>query len=81
MRRIKKGDQVIVIAGKDKGRKGAVLSVLSEDKLLVEGVNLVRKHQRPNPMKGVTGGIVEKAMPIHSSNAVSYTHLTLPTKA
>lgn len=76
MRRIKKGDQVIVIAGKDKGRKGAVLSVLSEDKVLVEGVNLVRKHQRPNPMKGVTGGIVEKAMPIHSSNVALFNAAT-----
>jgi large subunit ribosomal protein L24 len=76
MRRIKKGDQVIVIAGKDKGKRGSVLSVLGDNKLLVEGVNLVRKHQRPNPMRGVTGGIVEKAMPIHRSNVALFNAAT-----
>lgn len=72
MRRIKKGDQVIVIAGKDKGKRGVVLSVLAEDKVLVEGINIVRKHQRPNPMRGESGGIVEKAMPIQVSNVAMF---------
>jgi len=68
MRKIKKGDQVVVITGRDKGKRGAVLGTPAEQKLVVEGVNIARKHQRPNPMKGVSGGIVEKAMPIHISN-------------
>lgn len=72
MRRIRKGDQVIVIAGKDKGKKGTVLSVLAEGKVVVEGVNMVRKHQKPIPMRGITGGIVEKAMPIHVSNVAMF---------
>ncbi|MDD2759058.1 MAG: 50S ribosomal protein L24 [Methylomonas sp.] len=76
MRRIKKGDQVIVIAGKDKGKRGSVLSVLAGDKLVIEGINLVRKHQRPNPMRGVEGGIVDKAMPIHTSNVALFNSAT-----
>jgi large subunit ribosomal protein L24 len=72
MRRIKKGDHVIVIAGKDKGKKGTVLSVLAEGRVVVEGVNMVRKHQKPIPMQGITGGIVEKAMPIHVSNVAMF---------
>jgi large subunit ribosomal protein L24 len=76
MRRIKKGDQVIVIAGKDKGKKGTVLSVLAEGKVVVEGVNLVRKHQKPIPMRGITGGIIEKAMPIHVSNVALFNPTT-----
>lgn len=72
MRKIKKGDQVVVLTGKDRGKRGSVLSVVSEDRLLVEGVNIARKHQRPNPMKGITAGIVEKPMPIHSSNVALY---------
>lgn len=68
MRKIKRGDQVVVITGRDKGKRGAVLGIPSEQKLVIEGVNIARKHQRPNPMKGVSGGIVEKAMPIHISN-------------
>ncbi|HEX5637179.1 MAG TPA: 50S ribosomal protein L24, partial [Gammaproteobacteria bacterium] len=67
MRKIKKNDDVIVIAGKDKGSRGSVLRVL-EDKLLVSGVNKVKKHQKPNPVKGVSGGIIEMEMPIHASN-------------
>ena len=66
---IKKGDTVKVIAGKDKGATGKVIAVLREDdRVIVEGVNRVKKHQRPNPMKGVTGGIVDKDMPVHVSN-------------
>jgi large subunit ribosomal protein L24 len=68
MLRIKKGDEVVVIAGRDKGKRGAVLRRVNDDYVVVEGVNRVKKHQRPNPMKGVTGGIVDKDMPIHVSN-------------
>ena len=68
MEKIRKGDDVVVITGKDKGKRGTVLRRVDADHLLVEGVNRVKKHQRPNPMKGVSGGIVEKAMPIHISN-------------
>ena len=68
MKKIRKGDQVVVISGRDKGKRGAVLGMPTESKLIVEGINLARKHQRPNPMKGVSGGIIEKSMPIHISN-------------
>ena len=73
MRKIKKGDDVIVIAGKDKGKRGTVLRVVDLDHVLVEGANRVKKHQRPNPMKGATGGIVEKEMPLHVSNVAIFT--------
>ena len=73
MNKIKKGDEVIVIAGKDKGRKGVVLSVLDKgQKLLVEGVNVVKKHLKGNPNSGEQGGIVSKTMPIHHSNVMVY---------
>jgi large subunit ribosomal protein L24 len=65
MRKIKKGDDVIVTTGKDKGKRGAVLRVVDAEHLLIEGANKVKKHQRPNPMRGQTGGIVEKEMPLH----------------
>jgi large subunit ribosomal protein L24 len=68
MQKIKKGDEVLVLAGKDKGKRGTVTKLVESDKLLVEGVNRVKKHIRPNPQKGVAGGIVEKEMPIHISN-------------
>ena len=71
MRKIKKNDDVIVIAGKDKGNRGNVLQVLG-DHLLVGGINKVKKHQKPNPTKGLTGGIVEKELPIHISNVSVY---------
>ena len=70
--RLQKGDLVIVIAGKDKGKRGAVLRVVDAEHLLVEGINIVKKHQRPNPMKGATGGIVDKEMPMHLSNVAIY---------
>jgi|SRR6185436_12997100 len=76
MRKIKKGDDVIVIAGKDKGKRGAVLRVVDDDHLLVEGINLVKKHQTPNPMKGNTGGIVDKEMPLNVSNVAIYNPVT-----
>jgi large subunit ribosomal protein L24 len=68
MQKIKKGDDVIVLAGRDKGKRGTVLRREGDDHALVEGINKVKKHQRPNPMKNETGGIVEKEMPIHISN-------------
>ncbi|HEU0282546.1 MAG TPA: 50S ribosomal protein L24 [Gallionella sp.] len=71
MRKIKKNDDVIVIAGKDKGNRGNVLRVFGEY-LLVSGINKVKKHQKPNPVKGLTGGIVEKELPIHISNVAIY---------
>ena len=76
MRRIKKGDDVIVIAGKDKGKRGTVLRVLDAEHLVIEGANRVKKHQRPNPMKNTPGGIVEKEMPLHVSNVALYNATT-----
>jgi large subunit ribosomal protein L24 len=76
MQRIRKGDEVIVITGRDKGKRGTVLRRVSADYLVVEGVNRVKKHQRPNPMKGVTGGIVDKDMPIHVSNIALFNPAT-----
>jgi large subunit ribosomal protein L24 len=68
-RKIRRDDEVVVLAGKDKGKQGKVLKVLaSEDKLIVEGVNLVKKHQKPNPQMNVAGGIIEKEAAIHVSN-------------
>lgn len=73
MRKIKKGDQVIVIAGKDKGRKGAVLNVLENgERLLIEGINTVKKHVKDNPNTGERGGVIIKTMPIHRSNVMLY---------
>jgi len=68
MRKIRKGDDVIVTTGKDKGKRGSVLRVLDAERVVVEGANKVKKHQRPNPMKGTTGGIVDMESPIHVSN-------------
>jgi large subunit ribosomal protein L24 len=72
MKKIRKGDQVIVLAGRDKGKRGAVASRVDDDHLLVDGVNIVKKHVKPNPLKGATGGIVDKTMPIHQSNVAIY---------
>ena len=72
MNKIKKGDEVIVLTGKDKDKRGLVLSVVSSNKVVVEGVNTVKKHQKPNPNKGIEGGIVEKQMPINVSNVAIY---------
>lgn len=68
MNKIRKGDEVLVLTGKFKGKKGVVLSRVDAEYLLVEGVNVVKKHQKPNPMKGEVGGVVDKLMPIHQSN-------------
>ena len=76
MNKIRKGDEVVVIAGKDKGRRGAVLKVLEDDRVLVENVNMAKKHQRPNPNANVAGGIVDKEMPIHISNLMLYNPVT-----
>ena len=71
MEKIRKGDDVVVLTGRDKGKRGTVLRRVGE-RLLVEGVNRVKKHQRPNPLKNQTGGIVEKEMPIHASNVALF---------
>jgi large subunit ribosomal protein L24 len=68
MKRIRKGDSVVVTAGRDKGRTGTVVAVKPDGRVLVEGVNMVKKHQRPNPGKGVTGAIVQKEASLHGSN-------------
>lgn len=72
MNKLKKGDNVVVIAGRDKGKRGQVLVRVDTDHLLVEGINRVKKHQKPNPMRGITGGIAEKDMPIHISNVAIF---------
>ncbi|HPQ96805.1 MAG: 50S ribosomal protein L24 [Thiothrix sp.] len=70
MRKIHKNDQVVIITGKDKGRRGSVTQVFANGKVLVQGINLVKKHQKPNPTLGVQGGIVEKEMPLDVSNVM-----------
>jgi large subunit ribosomal protein L24 len=76
MNKIRKGDEVIVIAGKDKGRRGEVKRVFPDARVLVEGINVVKKHQRPNPQAGVPGGIVEQEMPLSISNVMLYNPAT-----
>jgi large subunit ribosomal protein L24 len=72
MRKIKVGDDVMVITGKDKGKRGTVLRVLDVEHLVVENVNIAKKHQKPNPQRGVAGGIMDKEMPLHVSNVGLY---------
>ena len=72
MQKIRKGDDVMVIAGRDKGKRGTVLRRVGKSQVVVEGVNRVKKHQRPNPMKGMQGGIVDKDMPINVSNVALF---------
>ena len=72
MNKIRKGDEVIVLAGRDKGKRGKVTLRKDDDHVIVEGINIVKKHTKPNPMKGATGGIVEKSMPIHQSNVAIF---------
>jgi large subunit ribosomal protein L24 len=76
MNKIRKGDQVIVLTGRDKGKRGTVLSRESEDRIVVEGVNVVKKHVKPNPMKGTTGGVVDKNLSIHQSNVAIFNAAT-----
>ncbi len=76
MNKIRKGDQVIVIAGRDKGKRGMVARRVDEDRIVVEGVNVVKKHVKPNPMKGTTGGVIDKTMPIQQSNVAIWNPAT-----
>ena len=76
MNKIRKGDQVIVIAGRDKGKRGTVSLRADDSHVVVEGINLVKKHAKPNPMKGTNGGIIEKTMPIHQSNIAVFNSAT-----
>ena len=76
MEKIKKGDDVVVITGKDKGKRGTVLARIDAEHVVVEGVNRAKKHVKPNPIKGVTGGIVDKDMPIHVSNVALFNPAT-----
>jgi large subunit ribosomal protein L24 len=76
MRKIRKGDEVILLAGKDKGERGTVLKIVDAERVIVEGRNKVKKHLRPNPMKGITGGIVDKEMPVHISNVALFNPAT-----
>ena len=76
MRKIRKGDDVVITTGRDRGKRGTVLRIVDVDHVLVEGANRVKKHQSPNPMKGVQGGIIEKEMPLHVSNVALYNPAT-----
>jgi len=76
MAKIKRDDEVIVLAGKDKGKRGKVRTVLSADKLIVTGINMVKKHTRPNPQAGVAGGIIERESPIDVSNVAIFNSST-----
>ena len=76
MEKIRKGDEVIVLTGRDKNRRGTVLQRVDADHVLVEGVNVVKKHVRPNPMAGSQGGIIDKTMPIHISNVALFNPAT-----
>ena len=76
MNKIKKGDEVIVLTGKDKGRRGQVLNVIKNKKVLIENINLVKKHQKGNPNTGEASGIIEKEMPIHVSNVMLFNPIT-----
>ena len=76
MHRIRKGDRVIVTTGRDKGRQGTVIRVLEDDTLVIENVNMVKKHQKPNPQAGVAGGIIQKEAPIQASNVMLFNPAT-----
>jgi large subunit ribosomal protein L24 len=76
MRKIRKGDDVVVLTGRDRSKRGTVLRVVDIDHLLVEGINRVKKHQKPNPAKGETGGIIDNEMPIHISNVALFNPAT-----
>jgi large subunit ribosomal protein L24 len=76
MNKIRTGDEVIVLTGRDKGKRGKVVARVDADHLTVDGVNVVKKHVKPNPMKGTTGGIVDKVMPIHQSNIAIFNAAT-----
>jgi large subunit ribosomal protein L24 len=76
MKKLRKGDDVVVITGKDKGRRGQIVNVLSNGKVVVQGVNMAKKHQKPNPNAGVPGGIIEKEMPLQASNVMLFNPAT-----
>jgi len=76
MNKIRNGDQVIVLTGRDKGKRGTVTLRVDEDHIVVEGVNVVKKHVKPNPMKGTTGGVIDKTMPINQSNVAIFNAAT-----
>ncbi|NND65454.1 MAG: 50S ribosomal protein L24 [Gammaproteobacteria bacterium] len=76
MRKIKKNDDVVIMTGKDRGKRGRVLSVIDNQRVIVEGCNMVKKNQRPNPNAGVPGGIIDREMPLHISNVQLYNPLT-----
>jgi large subunit ribosomal protein L24 len=76
MNKIRKGDQVIVTTGRDKGKRGTVSLRVDDDHIVVDGVNMVKKHVKPNPLKGTTGGVVDKTMPIHQSNVAIFNATT-----
>jgi large subunit ribosomal protein L24 len=76
MKKIRKGDTVILIAGRDKGRKGAVIEVLADERVRVEGLNMSKRHQKPNPQMGVQGGIIETEAPLHISNVMVFNPAT-----
>ena len=76
MNKIRKGDQVIVLTGRDKGKRGTVSRRVDEERILVDGINVVKKHVKPNPLKGTTGGVIDKTMPIHQSNVAIWNPAT-----
>lgn len=76
MKRLRKGDQVVVLSGRDKGRKGAIVQVLADGHVVVEGLNLAKKHQRPNPQRNIQGGILEKEMPLDSAKVAIWNAAT-----
>jgi large subunit ribosomal protein L24 len=76
MNKIRKGDQVVVLTGRDKGKRGVVTERIDADHVVVEGINVVKKHVKPNPMKGTTGGVTDKTMPIHQSNVAVFNAAT-----
>jgi large subunit ribosomal protein L24 len=76
MNKIRKGDRVIVLTGRDKGKQGTVTSRVDDERIIVEGINVVKKHVKPNPMKGTTGGVIDKTMSIHQSNVAIFNPAT-----
>jgi len=76
MNKLRKGDQVIVLTGRDKGKRGTVTQRVDVDHVMVDGINVVKKHVKPNPMKGTTGGVIDKTMPIHQSNVAIFNPAT-----
>ena len=76
MNKIRKGDQIIVLAGRDKGKRGTITLRKDDSYVIIDGINVVKKHTKPNPLKGAAGGIVEKSMPIHQSNVAIFNAAT-----